>query len=117
MTTYTNLLPATKSDPKGRTSYDWLPTGDTYLPVVGILTVKQSRCYARYAVAELACDEGRSIHLQKLDAATDPEAKSYSLNVARDGRTATCECRGFLRHGTPCKHILSLLDLITNGTL
>jgi hypothetical protein len=115
--TFTNLLPATKSDPKGRTSYEFEPSADEFGPRAGFLTIRQPREYTTYTVSEFAVDwDGRGFHLKKLTTGTDPSEEAYSCFVARNGQDRRCECKGFERWAN-CKHLAALIDLIQNGKL
>jgi hypothetical protein len=114
--TFTNLLPATKSDPKGRSAYEWEPTASAG-PAAGVLTIKQPRGYTRYVLCEFGTPwDGRAFHLSKIDAGTDPSEEAYSCFVARNGQDRRCECKGFERWAN-CKHLAALIDLIQNGKL
>ena len=43
---------------------------------------------------------------------SDPESESYAVNLSM----STCECKGFLRHGS-CKHLVSVRALFEEGRL
>ncbi len=117
MTPYSNLLPATTSDPKGRSAYDWQPS-DAPGPAAGVLTIKQPRTYTRYVVCEIPTPwDGRGFHLAKITAGSDADADAYDVFIGRNRQDVRCECRGWLRWGKPCKHLLSLIDLVANDQL
>jgi hypothetical protein len=56
----------------------------------------------------------RAFRLTKLAGGSDPEAGHYDVLIDPAGRSA-CECRGFLRHGTACKHIGAVTALAAAG--
>jgi hypothetical protein len=115
MTTYTDLLPQTKSEPKGA-AIDWTPsTADG--PSAGVLTIKSKRAYSSYVVCEFPVDwAGRGFHLAKLDAGTDATEEHYSCFIPKDGSEGRCECKGwaYSRH---CKHLAALNALVEAGQL
>jgi hypothetical protein len=111
MTTYTDLLPATKSDPKGA-GIDFTPAGGG-----GLLVVKQKRVYAAYAVSEFATGwDGRAFALVKLTEGSDPTEERYHCFLARNGQDRRCDCKGFVYAGH-CKHLSALATLIDAGQL
>ncbi len=108
--TYTEILPATKSQ-KHR-AYTWEPIASPDTPLAGVLTLTDSRTHTRYAVEEFPVDAGRGFVLRKAAG-----AGYYSCNVVgTDGRADLCGCRGHEAHGH-CKHLAALRDLIANGKL
>ncbi len=111
MDTYTDLLPPTKSEPKGA-AFDWTPTADEFGPRAGVLTIKQKRAYTGYVVCEFPTDwDGRGFHLSKLTTGTDPTEEAYSCFIAKNGQDKRCECKGFAYAGH-CKHLAALSALI-----
>jgi hypothetical protein len=44
---------------------------------------------------------------------SDPETESYAINLSM----STCECKGFLRHNKPCKHLTAIRNLYERGCL
>jgi hypothetical protein len=73
----------------------------------------QRGCCTLYRCTRLECDD-LAYQLSKLHSqGSDPEAESYCVNLS----TSTCECKGFLRHGTACKHIISCRTLYEKGVL
>lgn len=68
-----------------------------------------------YYLERLACAEP-AYWLRKVDPrcdGTDPEETQYDVNLAR----GTCEFRGFLRWGRPCKHLRALRRVQEEGRL
>ena len=113
MPTYTELLPATKTEPKG-SGIDWTPSIGTG-PAAGVLTVKQKRLYASYVVCEFPTDwAGRAFHMVKLDAGSDKTEERYNCFVAGSGSARQCDCKGFHFSGH-CKHLAALEALIENN--
>lgn len=119
MPVYTDLLPPTKSEPKGA-AFDWSPCETNpggSLPPAGVLTIKQKRIYTSYVVCEFPTDwQGRGFHLAKLDEGSDKTEESYSCFVAKNGQDKRCDCKGFVYAGH-CKHLASLQALIEAGRL
>ncbi len=65
-----------------------------------------------YFVDEVRCDlGGRAFTLTKI-----LDRSTYHVRIG-PGSEVSCECKGFLRHRTPCKHIDALSHLITAGSL
>lgn len=110
MTTYTELLPATKSEKHG--ALTWAAATDNATShFAGVLTLTGKRSHCRYRVEEYPADEpGRAFLLFKLDAGTDRTEDRYACFVATDGANL-CECRGFTATRS-CKHTASLVELI-----
>jgi hypothetical protein len=70
-------------------------------------------CCTLYRCTRIECDD-LAFELAKLHSqGSDPEAESYAVNLSM----STCECKGFLRHGTPCKHLVSMRYLYEKGAL
>jgi hypothetical protein len=118
--TFTELLPPTKSEPKGA-AIDWTPaeTNDNpkSLPPAGVLTIKSKRAYTSYVVCEFPADmPGRAFHLAKLTEGTDPTEERYSCFLASNGQDRLCECKGFAYAGH-CKHLLAISTLLEAGKL
>jgi hypothetical protein len=115
MTTYTDLLPPTKSEPRGA-GIDWTPSAADG-PKAGVLTIKQKRVYVTYTVCEFPTDwRGRAFMLAKLDEGSDPTEEKYACFVAANGQDRRCECRGFAYTGA-CKRLAALQTLIEAGQL
>ena len=115
MPTYAELLPATKTDPKGA-GLDWTPTPTTEGgPVAGVLAIKQKRGYTSYVVCEFPTDwPGRAFHFAKLTAGRDKTEERYDCFLAANGRDRRCDCKGFGFTGR-CKHLAALDALVANG--
>jgi hypothetical protein len=87
-------------------------SGDAVGILVTTLAGKRG-CCALYKCTRIDCDD-LAYQLDKLHCqGSDPEAESYCVNLSM----STCECKGFLRHGTPCKHITSCRTLYVKGVL
>lgn len=111
MSTFTELLPATKSEQHA--AFTWEPATDNAAsPVAGVITISGKRSWCRYRLEEFPADCGRGFMFLKLADGTDETESHYSCLLAADGQHA-CECKGFIRHGH-CKHIASLIELATN---
>lgn len=67
----------------------------------------------RYQVARLSCDYGTAFRVAKVG------GEVYAVNLGGDGEPPSCECLGFLAHGTKtvCKHVASLRALLAAGKL
>lgn len=114
-TVYTDLLPPTKSEPKG-SAFDWspCPTNDSpkQLPPAGVLTIKTKRIYTSYVVCEFPSDwPGRAFHLAKLTEGSDKAEEKYNCFLAASGPNRQCECKGFQFTGG-CKHLAAIASLI-----
>lgn len=119
-TTFTELLPPTKSNPKGA-AFDWTPSESngtaSGLPPAGVLTIKQKRIYTSYVVCEFPTDwQGRGFHLSKLTEGSDKTEEAYDVFFAKDGPHRYCSCKGFSYTGG-CKHVLSLASLLESKQL
>ena len=117
MPVYTDLLPPTKSEPKG-SAFDWTPIeSDQGFVPAGVLTIKQKRVYTSYAVTEFPTGwDGRGFLVAKLTSGSDRTEEAYSCFLARNGQDRQCECKGFAYAGH-CKHLASLAALIEAGKL
>ncbi len=113
MTTYTDLLPATKSEKHG--ALTWEPAADSRASAIaGVLTLTGTRNHCRYRVTGFAADmPGRAFVLVKIDAGTDKTEGRYSCLVANRG-ASRCECKGFARFGH-CRHLAALTELVAAG--
>lgn len=79
----------------------------------GVVAIAAGRSTCRYAVVETPTDwNGRAFRLEKLDAGSDPESRSYSVFVCNNGRDHRCDCKGFeAGKGKPCRHVNALKAL------
>ena len=64
-----------------------------------------------YHLSLIAAAFGRGFTLVKVLGEHD----GYHVNL--NGEHSSCECRGFLRWGKPCRHILGLAALVAKGRL
>ena len=114
MTTYTEVLPATKSSEHNAMQFT---PGEA--PGCGLLVVHTARASVTYRVTEFATDWGRAFHFTKDGTpGTDAQSEAYDVLVCRDPRGHRCDCKGFsYGHGRPCKHITAALALIENQWL
>lgn len=99
MPTFTDLLPASKSNPHRVMKYTPACKG------VGLLELTDARTHVRYA---LTVQPFGGVRLTK------------SVGDENYVTTATgCECRGFVfsKTGQPCKHIEAVRTLLANGWL
>lgn len=112
MTTYTEVLPKTKSSPHN--GILWTP-GE--VPGTGLLVVHTARASVSYRVTEFATDWGRGFHMAKDGTpGSDAQSEAYDVLVCSDPRGHRCDCKGFtFGHGKPCKHIAAALALIENA--
>jgi hypothetical protein len=112
--TFTELLPPTKSNPKGY-ALDWTPAGEG--AKAGLLVIKQKRIYVTYSVTEFDVDwQGRGFALTKLTEGSDPTEERYSCFLAKEGSHAYCDCKGF-HYTSACKHVSALQTLIQAGQI
>lgn len=113
MTTFTEILPATKSSP--HTAIRWTP--DLQLPPgYGVLRIDAKRCTCTYRVTPFATDwPGRAFHLAKDDAGGDHTEEAYDVFVHdHDEAHDRCTCKGFFYAGH-CKHAAAARALVANG--
>jgi hypothetical protein len=113
-TTFTEVLPATKSSQHN--ALNWTPDA---MPGRGVLVVHTARASVCYRVVEFATDWGRGFRLVKDGTpGTDAESEAYDVLVCHDPRQHRCDCKGFTYgRGKPCKHITAALAVIENGWL
>jgi hypothetical protein len=58
-------------------------------------------------------ETGRLVfELEKMSGGTDPEGEVYHVVISPSDGLHACDCRGFLRWGTACKHISGTLALL-----
>jgi hypothetical protein len=70
-------------------------------------------CCTLYRCSRIDCVD-LAFQLSKLHCpGSDPEAESYCVNLSM----TTCECKGFLRHSKPCKHLTATRNLFERGVL
>lgn len=111
MTTYTELLPETKSEK--RAAFIWTPATDFDTESsthAGTLTITTTRSFTVYDVSEFPCDHGRGFNLKKTAGGTDGTEPFYNCFVGSDD-VGLCDCKGFTRYGR-CKHLMALADLV-----
>jgi hypothetical protein len=108
-TTFTEILPATKTSPNN---------GIRWEPASGRLEILTGRKSDAYRVAEFPADGGRGFRFTKLTPGTDRDVDAYSVFCATPGTGLhdSCECRGFLRHGQ-CKHLAAVRAIEENRFL
>lgn len=107
--TFTELLPATKTEPAAALKWD---------ADARTLTVQGKRTGAVYTVGELETDGGRGFQLVKVKGGSDKEEMGYACFVsARGPGFSTCDCKGWLRWGGLCKHLSSLVELLKANQL
>ncbi len=99
MPTFTDLLPASKSNPHRALKYTPACKG------VGVLELTDARTHTRYAVV---VQPFGGVRLTKADG-----AETYVVTAG------SCECKGFVfsKPGQPCKHIEAVRCLLTNAWL
>jgi hypothetical protein len=68
-----------------------------------------------YWVTPAASDFGRAFTFEP-SAATPPEERN-TYHVCLNGKHSSCECKGFLRWGTECKHLGAARKLVDLGKL
>jgi hypothetical protein len=100
MTTYHELLPATKSSPHN--GIRWTPSETT--ANAGHLLIDTKRTRSEYLVVEFPAHGGRGFRFAKVAGATDAAAASEDVFLADRGPYASCTCRGFAAH-QHCKHL------------
>lgn len=117
MTTYTEVLPATKSAP--HSAIRWTPSGT--IPASGLLTIQSNRTDCTYLVCEMESSYPvRNFLFAKVEGApgSDQGESSYTVSVGVAGSPVACECRGFVYgRGKPCKHIAAAVAILDNGWL
>lgn len=83
----------------------------------GMLGLGEGKRRAVYAVSELRGYAPRTFILSKYSGGTDDEATGYVVACTHGGQPVDCECRGFLRWGTPCRHLLAVGEMVFKGQL
>lgn len=79
----------------------------------GVVTVIAGKHRATYFLTRLDAEFGQGWQLEKIGSKRD---KKYAVNLAESASHSTCECLGFLRHGS-CRHVNALLALRQAGKL
>jgi hypothetical protein len=109
---------STVSDPKPKVktvvvTVEPFSISDGDLGVLITTLAGRKGCCCLYRCTRLDCDD-LAFELAKLHSqGSDPEAERYAVNLSM----STCECKGFLRHGTPCKHLTAVRLLWEKGAL
>lgn len=113
MTTFVEVLPATKSSKN--TAIRWTPWA---VPGTGELVIEDRRTSTTYRVSEQPCDwTGTAARLVKVKGGSDDSAGVYDVFVAATpGEHNRCDCRGFERF-SHCKHCSAVKALIQNRWL
>jgi hypothetical protein len=108
MTTYTELLPATKSEKHAVLTWE-AATDNAMSHEAGTLTISGKRSHCSYRVEEFPCDHGRGFMLFKLLPGSDKTEEQYAV-FCGNGQ-GQCECKGFAAVGN-CKHVASICELV-----
>lgn len=69
---------------------------------------------AWYWIKPIPADYGQAFLVEK-SATSTTEAATYHVNLNMP--YSSCECKGYLAHGTKCKHIAAIDALIERGKL
>jgi hypothetical protein len=109
MTTYSELLPATKSSQHN--GIRWTPSATEQ---GGHLLIDTKRTRSEYLVAEFPAANGRGFHFAKVSGHTDPTATSEDVFIGTGRRF--CSCRGYARTGD-CKHVEAVVAILENNWL
>ena len=110
MTTYTEVLPGTKTSP--HRAVTWTPCGCG----CGVLTVSDRRTHTRYAVCEVAVGKGFSGRAFRLTKAGG--AEHYTARVGGHESDHDCDCPGHAYgRGKACKHVAAVRALLANDWL
>ena len=109
MPTYSELLPAQKSNKAG---IRWVPMTATS----GALSIDSKRDSAAYVVTEVpARGHGREFRFDCAGGQSDATVTAYSVFCGFDGSSA-CNCKGYqYGKGKPCKHVLAAQAIWENG--
>lgn len=89
-------------------------------PVRGFATIFDARKKAVLYRVTLAAgpDAAIAVELTKLrDDSGDRDARSYLVICSTGGELGSCQCRGALRWGKPCKHSKSLAQWVRAGLI
>jgi hypothetical protein len=119
--TFTEVLPATRSDPHAAIRFTPADPDRQQLldglPVAGELQIQGKRTCCRYAVVEFPTPwAGRAFRLVKAagEAGSDPSESAYDVFCGRNGHDRLCQCKGFTRWGH-CRHTAAAEALVANG--
>jgi hypothetical protein len=117
VTTYSEMLPETKSEKRWGVKFH--KSDDAHSPVCGRVVIEAPGKWCEYRLTEFPTGwDGRGFRLDKLAAGTDPESENYDVFVGRNRQDVRCDCKGFTYgRGKPCKHIAAVVALIGNGWL
>jgi hypothetical protein len=99
----------------GKPLVEFVKHSDDFSRVEGFAQIYDARGTATlYRVEQSAGpDGGLNFCLIKLrEDAGDREARAYRCTVTTGGYPHECDCRGFLRYGTACKHLRALGRLV-----
>ncbi len=108
-------MPATRTRKPAELEVEFVPASQPG-QLLGLLQLTKGRTTGTYAVGELALDEpGRAFTLVKVSGGSDDDASGYVCKTTYGGNGLSCECRGWLRWGTPCRHLEALGQLIYKG--
>lgn len=83
----------------------------------GVVEIQDRRISTSYMVMTIRTDwKGRAFIFAKVpgDEGTDSTEGRYSVFCGSGSEPHRCECKGFNRWGTNCKHIETALALIAN---
>jgi hypothetical protein len=81
--------------------------------IISTLAGKKGCCTLYRATRIEGCDDLAFELTKMFSPGSDPEAESYCVNLSM----TTCECKGFLRHNQPCKHLTATRNLFERGVL
>jgi hypothetical protein len=70
-------------------------------------------CCTLYRCSRIDCDDLAFTLTKMFSPGSDPEAESYAVNLS----LSSCECKGYLRHNQPCKHLTATRNLYERGVL
>jgi hypothetical protein len=87
--------------------------GEDGLGVLITTLVGKKGCCTLYRCTRIEGCDDLAYQLSKMfSPGSDAEAENYCVNLSM----STCECKGYLRHGS-CKHLMSLRNLYERGVL
>ncbi len=123
MTLFTDKLPPTKTEPhSGFTLFLFTPDPCAdFDHMVGTLLIESPKRRTEFGVSEFTVPHGRGFLLEKLCGAIGDESpmeNRYAVTCDRDGRRASCECKGWrFGKGRDCRHIAAVRGCIENQWL